>query len=164
MTASSMFINYHTTPMIPQQQQHVWMLDNHHDESHKTVTEDTSKLPFFQTDGDVSKKQRSNTVHEKTTTAAKPFSNKKRKVQEQRHKKKSSAATRTTTTRTTTSEAARKNGWVDAKQILGADYIPGPYDVICARGKQAWNHASNKRFRERVKLYESKYASLSTKA
>ena len=31
---------------------------------------------------------------------------------------------------------------------LPRDFVPGEYDVICPRGKQAWNHQGNKYFRE----------------
>ena len=42
-------------------------------------------------------------------------------------------------------------------------FVPGPFDVICARGKRAYNHEGNERFREHVKLYASRYAALTTK-
>lgn len=40
---------------------------------------------------------------------------------------------------------------------LGTDFLPGPYDVICSRGKAAYNHSGNSHFRSiiegRIELY-----------
>lgn len=41
---------------------------------------------------------------------------------------------------------------------LGINFAPGPYDVICARGKVAWNHSGNKFFRSIVKQNTERYA------
>lgn len=47
---------------------------------------------------------------------------------------------------------------------LGADFKPGPYDVICARGKQAFTHPGNKYFRNYVEQFADKYATTINKA
>jgi hypothetical protein len=46
---------------------------------------------------------------------------------------------------------------------LGQNFAPGPYDVICARGKQAWNHTGNTFFRLLVEKRVEEYSKCSTK-
>lgn len=41
---------------------------------------------------------------------------------------------------------------------LHKDFIPGPFDVICARGKHAKNHIGNQRFRQKIKEVTQAYA------
>jgi hypothetical protein len=41
---------------------------------------------------------------------------------------------------------------------LHKDFIPGPFDVICARGKRAKNHIGNQRFRQKIKEVTQAYA------
>jgi hypothetical protein len=41
--------------------------------------------------------------------------------------------------------------------------MPGPYDVICARGKQAYNHEGNKYFRGIVTSATEKYSNVKSK-
>ena len=53
--------------------------------------------------------------------------------------------------------------WAEVKRTLGKNFIPGPNDVICARGNLAWNHEGNKRFRALGKLYAERYSSLTSK-
>ena len=40
---------------------------------------------------------------------------------------------------------------------------PGPNDVICARGKRAFNHPGNRRFRNMVESYMERYSMAATK-
>jgi hypothetical protein len=47
--------------------------------------------------------------------------------------------------------------------FLGADFTPGPYDVVCARGKLAWDHIGNRRFRLLIDLTIDKYLAARTK-
>lgn len=46
---------------------------------------------------------------------------------------------------------------------LPQDYVPGPLDVICARGKHAKNHSGNLRFRKKIKEVTPQYARAETK-
>lgn len=46
---------------------------------------------------------------------------------------------------------------------LPAHFVPGPYDVICARGKEAKNHKGNKRFRVLIQESLEKYSEAKTK-
>ena len=39
---------------------------------------------------------------------------------------------------------------ISMKPGLGPNFTPGPYDVICARGKQAFQHPGNRYFRSLV--------------
>jgi hypothetical protein len=49
------------------------------------------------------------------------------------------------------------------RQPLAADFVPGPYDCICARGKAAANHAGNVRFRSLIHRFKNDYAQANTK-
>lgn len=49
------------------------------------------------------------------------------------------------------------------KRFLGADFVPGPFDVICARGKQSMAHEGNKNFRLLIWKYTAWYGKVSTK-
>ena len=51
----------------------------------------------------------------------------------------------------------------DNTKCLGPDFQPGPFDVICARGKSAFQHPGNKRFRELIENRAEDYASASNK-
>jgi hypothetical protein len=46
---------------------------------------------------------------------------------------------------------------------LSSDFIPGPCDVICARGKDAKNHEGNRRYREQVQKSLDTYAKANTR-
>ena len=46
---------------------------------------------------------------------------------------------------------------------LGISFSPGPFDVICARGKEAKNHPGNIRFRGMVEKAVSRYANASNR-
>lgn len=46
---------------------------------------------------------------------------------------------------------------------LSPTFTPGPYDVICSRGKAVYNHEGNQRFRALVKLNKDAYASATSK-
>jgi len=46
---------------------------------------------------------------------------------------------------------------------LSKDFKPGDYDVICARGKQAYNHPGNRRFRDVVEENLADYSNCQTK-
>merc|ERR1712241_153241 len=48
----------------------------------------------------------------------------------------------------------------DKKSIINK---PGPYDVICARGKQAYNHPGNKYFRDMIAEMTDKYSKVESK-
>jgi hypothetical protein len=47
---------------------------------------------------------------------------------------------------------------------LGQSFSPGLHDVICARGKQAFNHIGNKQLRAIIELSRDAYGTASTKA
>lgn len=49
------------------------------------------------------------------------------------------------------------------KGTFGPNFVPGPNDVICARGKTVWNHVGNKRFRAIVDKYCDQYKNVSSK-
>ncbi|CAB9500502.1 Nitrilase family, member 2 [Seminavis robusta] len=49
------------------------------------------------------------------------------------------------------------------KRKLSPSFQPGPYDVICARGKEAFTHEGNVRFRSLVRRHQDAYAAASTK-
>jgi hypothetical protein len=46
---------------------------------------------------------------------------------------------------------------------LGKDFTPGSFDVVCARGKQAWNHPGNKFLRALVDKGKDQYGSAKNK-
>lgn len=46
---------------------------------------------------------------------------------------------------------------------LPYDFTPGPYDVICARGKQAKNHSGNKYYRSLITQAMEKYSNAKNK-
>ena len=48
-------------------------------------------------------------------------------------------------------------------QRLDLSYTPGEYDVICARGKFAWNHPGNKYFRSLIKKYQDQFGYAKTR-
>jgi hypothetical protein len=53
---------------------------------------------------------------------------------------------------------ALKRRRVSAKNtLLAADFEPGPNDVICKRGKDAWNHKGNQWFRHLVEANVENY-------
>jgi hypothetical protein len=41
--------------------------------------------------------------------------------------------------------------------------VPGPFDVICARGKQAYNHQGNRYFRQIIHHATEKYSKVESK-
>lgn len=49
------------------------------------------------------------------------------------------------------------------RRPLAHDFVPGPYDVICARGKQAAQHPGNVRFRDIIQRFKPEYAKAATK-
>ena len=51
----------------------------------------------------------------------------------------------------------------DTSRVLGKSFVPGEFDVICARGKSAWNHSGNKFFRSLVKKGSKRYGDAKTK-
>ena len=61
-----------------------------------------------------------------------------------------------------TQEAAIPS-FVAERRLLGPDYVPGAWDVICARGSGAANHQGNLRFREIIAEFVPKYAKATTK-
>lgn len=50
----------------------------------------------------------------------------------------------------------------DVKRLAN-DYQPGPMDVICARGKKAYRHSGNQRFRKLVEHHTPEYETASNK-
>lgn len=46
---------------------------------------------------------------------------------------------------------------------LPDSFIPGPVDVICARGKRAFNHTGNRRFRALIEAHLDSYSKASSK-
>jgi hypothetical protein len=53
--------------------------------------------------------------------------------------------------------------FVAERKLLGPDFCPGPYDVICARGAAAANHDGNLRFRKTVQDFVPQYSKATTK-
>ncbi len=51
-----------------------------------------------------------------------------------------------------------------ASSKFGPHFAPGPYDVICARGKEAFGHSGNKFFRSLVEKQVDLYADTTSKA
>jgi hypothetical protein len=49
------------------------------------------------------------------------------------------------------------------KRQLSPGFRPGPYDVICARGKATFEHEGNKRFRAIVHMHKNAYSNAATK-
>jgi hypothetical protein len=62
----------------------------------------------------------------------------------------------------TTSERSSK--WYRHSRNLGPNFSPGPFDIICAHGKEAWNHSGNKLFRALVAQATDEYSRVGTKA
>ncbi|CAB9508191.1 Nitrilase family, member 2 [Seminavis robusta] len=50
-----------------------------------------------------------------------------------------------------------------SKQRLAADFLPGPWDVICARGKKAHDHEGNVRLRAMVDQHQEEYGKCTSK-
>ena len=50
-----------------------------------------------------------------------------------------------------------------SRQTLASNFQPGPFDVICARGKYALNHAGNQRYRALIASHLDQYAQTKTK-
>lgn len=44
------------------------------------------------------------------------------------------------------------------RRPLAENFVPGPYDVICARGKQATQHPGNVRFRQIIQQHKEEYS------
>lgn len=61
------------------------------------------------------------------------------------------------------SDNIRAQAPVDRKTVLPIDFRPSAYDVICARGKTAWNHVGNRRFRTTVDINLDRYKAATTK-
>jgi hypothetical protein len=51
----------------------------------------------------------------------------------------------------------------DEMKPLAANFVPGPKDVICARGKEAFSHPGNRRFRLSVSMNLERYSKATTK-
>lgn len=51
----------------------------------------------------------------------------------------------------------------DKTRQLPSDFTPGPYDVICARGKEAKNHSGNRFYRSLVKQAMEGYSKATNK-
>ncbi|CAB9498158.1 Nitrilase family, member 2 [Seminavis robusta] len=50
---------------------------------------------------------------------------------------------------------------IRGKRRLSKSFRPGPFDVICARGKDAYEHSGNQRFRALIELHRAEYAAVS---
>ena len=50
-----------------------------------------------------------------------------------------------------------------SKSFLPINFTPGPYDVICGRGKDAKNHQGNKKYKQIIQQFLQKYAQVDTK-
>ena len=61
-------------------------------------------------------------------------------------------------------EAPVSSKWNEGSRSLGFDFLPGPYDVICGRGKASWNHSGNRHFRALVKRSTEAYSNVKTRA
>lgn len=46
---------------------------------------------------------------------------------------------------------------------LAADFRPGSYDIVCSRGKAAFNHIGNRRFRFMISNHVEKYSTCKSK-
>lgn len=57
----------------------------------------------------------------------------------------------------------RATSTFDEMRPLVANFTPGDFDVICARGKKAITHAGNRRFRLDVSMHLEKYSEATTK-
>ncbi|CAB9516088.1 Nitrilase family, member 2 [Seminavis robusta] len=53
--------------------------------------------------------------------------------------------------------------FVAERKLLAPNFVPGPYDVICARGAAAANHPGNLRFRNTIKEFVPQYSKATTK-
>lgn len=56
-----------------------------------------------------------------------------------------------------------KSASISGMLPLASDFKPGPYDVICARGKAAKNHVGNIQYRLNVERTLEQYSAASTK-
>jgi len=52
---------------------------------------------------------------------------------------------------------------IDDMTLLPPNFTPGPRDVVCARGKQAYNHTGNRRFRVVIEMNLERYSKATTK-
>ena len=71
-----------------------------------------------------------------------------------------------TTTQSSSSCSSCNNNskWIQTNRCLDADFVPGPYDVICGRGQQTYNHAGNKYFRALVEKSAEHYSQAANRA
>ncbi len=46
---------------------------------------------------------------------------------------------------------------------LPSDFVPGPNDVVCARGKSYWGHEGNRRYRSLISMATEKYSTSTNK-
>jgi hypothetical protein len=60
-------------------------------------------------------------------------------------------------------DRVRAQAPVNRQTILPIDFRPSAYDVICARGKAAWNHIGNRRYRVTIDLFFGKYKAANSK-
>lgn len=60
-------------------------------------------------------------------------------------------------------QSLRKSFSPTGGDYLPVDFVPGRFDVICARGKEALNHPGNLRYRHLIELYLGQYDSAPTK-
>lgn len=54
-------------------------------------------------------------------------------------------------------------GAATSSSYLPADFVPGPNDVVCARGKSFWDHVGNQRYRTLIGAATDKYSSSTNK-
>lgn len=57
----------------------------------------------------------------------------------------------------------RGNANTDGMAALATNFHPGPFDVICARGRSAHNHSGNRRMRVLIEMNLGKYSKATTR-
>lgn len=78
-------------------------------------------------------------------------------------RKQDQPSTSTTAAARTTTTKSKKSKWLEAARPLHEGFAPRPHDVICARGKKAFNHPGNKYFRTLVQRNTPRYAKVTSK-
>lgn len=63
------------------------------------------------------------------------------------------------------SNEARKlrSTMVEGMKPLAEDFVPGPFDVICARGRAAKIHSGNQRYKQMIEMNLAKYKDAKSK-
>jgi len=72
-----------------------------------------------------------------------------------------------TTTEFSCTTTTSKNSSIESEEEakpLPEGFVPGPMDVICARGKSAFSHPGNRRYRKIIRLHLQDYSNAKTKS